>query len=164
MVWVLWAPWFSKSDVFGVHLSGESLESWGAWRGVRTLCSSGRSSGFASSLPIVSHPERSEVWQDLFRPLLPSSVFPIWRSSLTSSQVFIKGNCPIYICGFAVLMGGSEFMIFLCLLLRPHPLDIFFNISETHRSSTETTTEIKASNILSLFSLSQGNVVPRASQ
>lgn len=68
--------WFSKSDVFGVHLSGESLESWDAWHGVRTLCSSGRSSGFASSLPIVSRPDRCEVWQDLFRPLLPSSVFP----------------------------------------------------------------------------------------
>ena len=109
----------------------------------------------------------SREW-GLARSISASTTFllvcPIWRSSLASSQVFFKGNCPIYICRFAVSMGGSEFMIFLCLLLRPHPLDIFYNISETHRSSTETTTEIKACNILSLFSLSQGNVVPRANQ
>lgn len=39
--------WFSKPDVLGACLLGTSVKIWGSLCGKQTLCSSGRSSGFA---------------------------------------------------------------------------------------------------------------------
>lgn len=128
--------WFSKSDVSGVPFLGASLKSWGAWYGVWTLCSPGRSSKFASSLPIVSLPARSEVcgksYFGYLLPCLPTCllVCPIWWISFTSSRLLCScRNCSIFSCRSAAAVGGSEFVTFLCLLLGLHFLDIFFNIS-----------------------------------
>ena len=107
--------WFSKSDVSGVPFSGASLKSWGAWCGAWTLCSPGRSSKFASSLPLVSLPARSDVcgksYFGYLPPCLPTCllVCPIWWSRLTSSRLLCSGrNCAIFSYRFTVDVGGRE--------------------------------------------------------
>ena len=118
--------WFSKSDVSGVPFSGDSLKSWGAWC---TLAPQGEAPNLQVPLQLwVSRPLVKFVVRAILATCL--LVCPIWWSSLTSSRLLCScRNCAIFSCRFAVAVGGSEFVIFLCLLLGLHFLDIFFNIS-----------------------------------
>lgn len=61
---------FQNQKFGGVHLSSASLKILGAWCAVWTLCSSGRSSRFASSLPIVGCPARGSVYGKIYSSLL----------------------------------------------------------------------------------------------
>lgn len=110
---VLLSPTGFQSQMFWGLISQCRSQGWGAWCGVQTPHSSGRSSMFVWSLPIVGR----QAGGGAFGKTAFLS-YSFWCGSFTlccgvAVQLVFRGNCCICGCRFVVSMGGNKFRIFI---------------------------------------------------
>lgn len=105
-----------KVRCFGGFLSGASPTSWGAWCGVQTICSLGRSSGLGVSSWLWGW----RLWWDC----VPASsthfsvvIFLFSQCVVVTQPAFrfsLRRTCSICSCRLSVSMGKGDFQVFLC--------------------------------------------------
>lgn len=90
-------------------------------------------------LPSCGSPQGCGVWQDwvsaspAYLRCGPFRVFSMRRHCSPSCQVFFRGYRLSICLQISCVLGGGGVKVFLCHHLGPPFLDIFFNISETHK-------------------------------